>query len=93
MRAKKLTDFLYEDYVSYDIAKILESKGFGEDEGIYKVSIKLSDDIEKVKESFATGMAMIVYDSIHGETDFNKLDDADKNEFTRIYTDMLYKGE
>lgn len=31
MRAKKLTDFLYEDYVSYDIAKILESKGFGED--------------------------------------------------------------
>ena len=69
------------------------SKGFGEDEGTYKVSIKLSDDIEKVKESFATGMAMIVYDSIHGETDFNKLDDADKNEFTRIYTDMLYKGE
>ena len=63
------------------------SKGFGEE------SIKLSDDIEKVKESFATGMAMIVYDSIHGETDFNKLDDADKNEFTRIYTDMLYKGE
>ena len=31
MRAKKLTVFLYEDYVSYDIAKILESKGFGED--------------------------------------------------------------
>ena len=46
-----------------------------------------------VKESFATGMAMIVYDSIHGETDFNKLNDTDKNEFTRIYTDMLYKGE
>ena len=31
MRAKKLTNFLYEDYVSYDIAKMLESKGFGED--------------------------------------------------------------
>ena len=69
------------------------SKGFGEDEGTYKLSIKLSDNIEKVKESFATSMAMIVYDSIHGETDFNKLDDTGKNEFTRIYTDMLYKGE
>lgn len=67
------------------------SKGFGEDEGTYKVSIRLSDDIEKVKDSFAMGMTMIVYDSIHGETNFNELNDAGKNEFIRIYTDILYK--
>ena len=69
------------------------SKGFGEDEGTYKVSIKLSDDTEKVKESFAMGIAMMVYDSIHGETNFSELDDAENNEFIHIYTDILYKGE
>ena len=31
MKANKLTDCVYEDYVSYDTAKMLESKGFGED--------------------------------------------------------------
>ena len=67
------------------------SKGFEEDEGTYKISIRLSDDIEKVKESFAMGMAMIVYDSVHGETNFNELDDTGKNEFIHIYTDILYK--
>ena len=69
------------------------SKGFGEDEGTYKVAFKLSDNLEEVRQSFAMGLAMMIYDSINGETDFNSLNDAEKNEFINIYTNLLYEGE
>ena len=36
---------------------------------------------------------MMIYDSINGETDFNSLNDTEKNEFINIYTTLLYEGE
>lgn len=87
---KHLNFILETSPVGYNVEV---SKGFGEDEGTYKVAFKLSDNLEEVRQSFAMGLAMMIYDSINGETDFNSLNDTEKNEFINIYTTLLYEGE
>lgn len=87
---KHLNFILETSPVGYNVEV---SKGFGEDAGTYRVAFKLSDNLEEVRQLFATGLAMMIYDSIYGETDFNSIDDTEKNEFIHIYTNLLYEGE
>lgn len=67
------------------------AKGTDEDEGKYKISIKLEKDSESTLKSFYMGLAMILYDNIYGETDFGNLNNEKKLEFIRIYNNI--KGE